>query len=124
MQQESASSSRDRKFPRVNLKLRADSRILLPDTNLEWFYPNITNLGGGGLTFDFPTSFPVGTELQMRVFCNTDEIDLTGKVIWTNKIGDFRHITFNCGITYTNISEENLARINRILNFQIGNPVI
>ena len=123
MEREPAISRRDRKFSRVNVKLRADTRIRLPDMNPEWFSPNITNLGGGGLTFDFPTSFPVGTELQMHLFCNTNEIDLVGKVIWTNKIGEFRYITFNCGIMYTNISQDNLAKINRILSVHIGSTL-
>jgi PilZ domain-containing protein len=120
MELEPAISKRDRKYPRVNVKLRADSRIRLPDMNPEWFSPNITNLGGGGLTFDFPTIFPLGTLLQMHLFCNTDEIDLVGKVIWTNKIGDFRNITFNCGIMYTNISQDNQAKINRIVSVHVG----
>ena len=121
MEKEPAIFRRERKFPRVNVNLRADSRIRLPDSNPEWFSPNITNLGGGGLAFDFPTSFPAGTELQMHLFCNTDEIDLVGKVIWTDKIDEFRNITFNCGIMYSNISQDNLAKINRILSVQIGN---
>ena len=111
-----------RKFRRVDLELRADSQILLPDAEPEWFYPNIKTLGGGGLTFDFPAPFPVGTELKMRVYYYTDEIDLTGKIVWTNRIGEMRVCVFKSGLEFTKISEQNLARINHIIDIHLGNP--
>ena len=109
-----------RKFDRVNLDLRSHSRIILPDMDPEWFHPHVKCLGGGGLTFDFPSEFRIGTEIQMRLFYYTDEIDLVGEVVWSGKFGEFRNSTYKCGLMFTKISKENQARIDRIINVHLN----
>jgi len=120
MEEGAASPKVSRKFPRVNLSLRADSRILVSDTNPEWFSPDIKNLGGGGLTFTFPAPIPVGTQLQMQLHHYKDNIDLIGTIVWTKKTRDRDGLRFTSeftsGIEFTEISNDNLAGINRILN--------
>jgi len=111
-----------RKHERVNLDLRSHSRIILPDMEPEWFHPHVKCIGGGGLTFDFPTEFPVGTEIQMRLYYYTDEIDLIGEVVWSGKFGEFRNTTYKCGLMFTKISKENQARVDRIINVHMSNP--
>lgn len=102
--------------------MRTNSCLLDRKKEKERLSPQVKTLGGGGLTFVHTAALSVGTELQMRLHYYTDEIDLIGRVVWINKVENERETEFKCGLKYTAISEDNLARINHILNIHLGNP--
>lgn len=72
----------------------------------------------------FISPFPLntGTEIEMTVYDLAMQIHFIAKVIWTEKVLDKPASRYKCGLVFTEISDENLVEINRILSSNLTEP--
>jgi len=77
---------------------------------------NIKSLGGGGLMFISPVPLNIGTRLEMTIFNFMVQINFIAEVIWTRKVTEPKPSQFQYGVIFSEISDENLVEISRILN--------
>jgi uncharacterized membrane protein len=111
-----------RRHPRVNVELPADFRILLPNKDLDRHSQNIKSVSGGGLMFISPVPLTIGTRLEMTIYNFIVQINFIAEVIWIQKVLDAKPSQFKYGLMFSQISDENLVQISRILNSNIPNP--
>jgi c-di-GMP-binding flagellar brake protein YcgR len=109
-----------RRSPRIAAELPADFRILLPNKDLERYSLKIKTLSGGGLSFLSPLLLSVGTQIEMMLYDLTVQIIFTAEVTWIDNVLDSKTKAFRCGLKFTHISDEDLARIYRIVTNSLG----
>ncbi|MHB8482709.1 MAG: PilZ domain-containing protein [Nitrospiria bacterium] len=104
-----------RRYPRVNLNLKADFRILHPGKTKDRVELNTTSLGGGGLMIRSPVQLQKGTRVEMRLFHYAHVIEFVAEVAWTEKRIGTKTASFKCGLEYVKISQDGLLDIHHIL---------
>ena len=111
----SGSIEYDRRYPRVNLELKADFRILLPQNEKDRFELQTKSLGGGGLMFLSPVKLSSGTRVEIRLFYYAHVIQFIAEVVWTEQLVGTETADFKCGLEYVKISQDDLLNIHQIL---------
>ena len=104
-----------RRYPRVNLKLKANFRILQPEKEKDRVELNTVSLGGGGLMIQSPVHLQTGTRVEMRLFHYAHVIEFVAEVTWTKKQVGAKTAHFKCGLEYVKISQDSLLDIHHIL---------
>ena len=113
-----------RRYPRVNLELKVDFRVLLHENEKDRISLNTISLGGGGLMFLSPNKLPTGTRLEMRLYHYAHVIKFIAEVAWTEHLVGTETSDFKCGLEFVKISQDDLLHIHHILethqNIQSG----
>lgn len=89
-----------RKFPRINLEMNGDCRILMPEKDQERYPSHIKTLGGGGLMLISPLLLSEGTPLQVRIFHPAGPITLNACVVWAETLGKDEGTGFKVGLKF------------------------
>ena len=105
-----------RNYPRINVEIPVNFRILLSEKELEGLSQTIENLSAGGLMFASPVPLTIGTRLEMKFKGSTGQIIFTAQVTWTEPVFENQTSKFKCGLMFTEISDENMVQIYQILN--------
>ena len=115
-----------RKYPRVNMELGADFKVVFPSENRaqEKLTTMVETLGGGGLMFVSPIPLSPGIQIDMRLYYDTRVIPIVAEVVWTEPEAETENNRFRCGLEFTFISRDDLLHIHDILFKQLnqGNP--
>jgi hypothetical protein len=104
-----------RRFRRLPVELKTDLRVLLPEMDQKRIHLHTCSLGGGGVMFTSPVFLKVGTLLQMRLFYYAHQIEFSAEVVWSGKGAGRKEAGFQCGVQFTQISQEDLLEIHQIL---------
>lgn len=104
-----------RKSPRVDLHLKADYRIVLPNKEDDRIEIETENISLGGLMFYSDRSIKMGTKLKVRLFLEKELAAFIAKVVWMEKRENspVPKSPFATGLQYFEISETDLEKINR-----------
>ena len=72
----------------------------------------------------FISPFPlnVGTRIEMTVYNFAVQIHFIAEIIWTQKVLEKPASRYKCGLVFSQISDDDLVQINRILNSNIQQP--
>ena|ERR1700693_3302428 len=89
-----------RKFPRINLEMEGDFRILMLEKDQECHSGHIKTLGGGGLMLIAPLLLSEGTPLQVRIFHPAEPIMLNALVVWAKGLGENEGSGFKTGLKF------------------------
>ena len=111
-----------RKYPRVNLEMRGDFSLILPDMEKEKIAAQIKTLGGGGLMFVSPVPLSIGTALQFRIFYWANVIKFTTRIVWSEPDVNPESTQFKNGGKFEDISNETMIQIRNIMQSQQNIP--
>jgi hypothetical protein len=109
---------------RINVEFPADFQIVWPKKNLKKIPLNIKSLSGGGVSIISPLPLSVGTQIEMTLYNFAVIITLTAEVIWVEKVKDSQGGKFKCGLTFTQISDEDLVHIYHFVCKSLGNELL
>lgn len=109
-----------RNHPRLNIDMLAFYEILVNGIYEKRVPLLLKTIGKGGLMFISPIPLSVGKELQMRLYYFSKLIEFTAKGAWSEKIRKNKAFLFKSGAAFANISNENLDRIDYIINLHTG----
>jgi hypothetical protein len=104
-----------RKYPRVNLEMKGDFSLLLPEMDKERIPAEVKTLGGGGIMFISSLPLSIGTPLQVRLFHWANVVKFTSKVVWSEPIVDKDSTGFQNGLQFEKISNESLIQIRNMM---------
>ena len=89
-----------RKFPRVDLEMKGDFQILMPDRDRDHHSGRIKTLGGGGMMMISPLPLSEGTPLQVTILLPPDPITLNARVVWAEPAGKEAGSGFKVGLKF------------------------
>jgi hypothetical protein len=104
-----------RKYPRVNLEMKGDFSLLLPEMDKERIPAEVKTLGGGGIMFISPLPLSIGTPLRVRIFHWANVVKFTSRVVWSEPIVKKESTGFQNGVQFEQISNETLVQIRNIM---------
>ncbi|MFI5304010.1 MAG: HD domain-containing phosphohydrolase [Nitrospiria bacterium] len=93
----------NRKFPRVNIEVKGDFRILHSEDNKEVEKVHAFKakaIGRGGMMMISPVTVGVETPLRIRLFPFSQTILLVAKVVWTKPIEEKESKNFKIGLEF------------------------
>ena len=74
-----------RKSARVDIHLKADYRVVLPNKEDARVEIETENISLGGLMFYSDRAIKAGTKIDIRLFLAKEPVAFTAKVVWTEK---------------------------------------
>jgi len=110
-----------RNHPRLNIDMLAYYQIFVNGRYEKRVPLFLKTLGKGGLMFLSPIPLSVGKELQMRFHYYSKLIEFTAIGVWSEKVLKRNSLLFKNGASFANISNDNLSRIDHIINIHTGN---
>lgn len=104
-----------RKYPRLDMEMDGDFRLRLPKIDPEHYSIKIKTIGRGGLMFASSVSLPLGTPLQLRLFCRPNVITCNCKVVWMDRVKESKGSCFRYGLEYDPPSQVSLLHVDFFL---------
>jgi HD-GYP domain-containing protein (c-di-GMP phosphodiesterase class II) len=111
-----------RKFPRVNIEIKGEFRILYPENNEgieKVFAIKARAIGRGGMMMFSPINVGEKTPLQVRLFPFSQTITLNAKVAWTKPVGAKDSLGFKIGLEFDSKFQASLLLIDFLLQAPI-----
>lgn len=104
-----------RKHPRVEMDVKGDFRILLPEKDIERYPMTTKTIGRGGLMFVSSTPLSEGTPLQVRLYPYSQEINFIATVAWMKPSTEDTAPGYKIGIQFKPIRQASLLLIDLLL---------
>jgi len=102
-----------RKFVRLNINVEINYSIIPHEEQQETGTKNIS-AGGICMVSDKPLSIGDTLQLEIKLPEDPPSIQVKGKAVWVKQfIATEKHESFDIGVEFINISEENRKRINK-----------
>jgi hypothetical protein len=107
----------DRKFPRTEMVLKVDFRILGEKMKREQTFTKI--LGGGGLMMTTPSHLATGTKVEMNIYHDSFVIPFEAEVVWIDPAEETETSEYRCGFQYLTDSNNGLMHLQYLVQSKL-----